>query len=319
MNGHTVALYGKMNSKGKVKTFFKRIWEQKYLQLMALPPFVLLVVFAYLPMLGIVIAFSKYSITKPNIPGPWVGLENFKEFVTGVDFLLVMKNTVGISFFKLLVGFPLPILFALMLNELKHLRLKKAVQTISYLPHFLSWIIVGGIMINWLADTGLVTTLLLRTGIIAEPTFFLAEPRCFWGIAVLSDVWKEMGYGSIIYIAAIASIDAEQYEAAIIDGAGRFQRIWHITLPGISETIAILFILSVSHLLNSNFDQLLALSNSLNREASDVLDLFVYRTGISTGRYSYAAAIGLFRSFISLALLLAANHMSRRLTERSLF
>ncbi|GJM72930.1 hypothetical protein HMSSN036_51460 [Paenibacillus macerans] len=192
-------------------------------------------------------------------------------------------------------------------------------QTISYLPHFLSWVVLGGILTTWLSDVGIINDLLLALHLIQEPISYLAEPNYFWGIVVASDVWKELGWSAIIYLAAITSISPEMYEAATIDGAGRFQKMWYITLPSIKATISILFILAVGGVLNSNFDQILVLRNVLNESASNVIDIYVYQTGMLSGRYSYSTAVGLFKSVIALILLLLANRVTKKLNDTSLF
>ncbi|WDU82914.1 ABC transporter permease [Caloramator sp. Dgby_cultured_2] len=225
----------------------------------------------------------------------------------------------GISTLKILIGFPLPIIFALFLNELTSLKFKKFVQTVSYLPHFLSWVVLGGILTTWLSDVGIINEILVKLKLIDQPINFLAEPKYFWMIVIISDIWKELGWSAIIYLAAIASVDPEMYEAATIDGAGRLQKMWFITLPAIKPTVTILFILTVSGILNSNFDQILVLRNPLNASASDVIDIFVYRMGLHLGRYSYATAVGLVKSIIALLLLLSANFVSKKLNNTSLF
>jgi putative aldouronate transport system permease protein len=303
----------------KFKKLLKKIRSQKELQIMALLGVVWMIIFNFIPMYGVVIAFKKYNIIKPISDAPWVGLKYFKEFIQDENFWIVMKNTIGISFYKLIIGFPLPIIFALFLNEISSIKFKKFVQTISYLPHFLSWVILGGIMMTWLADVGIFNEILLGLHLIKEPINYLAEPKYFWSIAVISDIWKELGWSAIIYLAAIAGVDQELYEAAKIDGAGRVRRIIDITLPCIKPTIAILFVLSVSGVLNSNFDQILVLRNSLNAASSDVIDVFVYKMGIQNGRYSYATAFGLFKSVIAFILLFSANKVTKKLTDSSLF
>ncbi|WP_242985399.1 ABC transporter permease [Vallitalea okinawensis] len=297
----------------------KKIKVQRTLLLMVLPGVLWMIIFNYLPMYGIIIAFKEFKIYQSMFEAPWVGFYHFIEFFKDEDFFLVMKNTLGMSFLKLLIGFPLPIAFAVLLNELKLSRFKKNIQTISYLPHFLSWVVLGGIMITWTSEAGLVNEVLLGIGIIQKPIAFLGDPKYFWGIAIASDIWKEIGWNAIIYLAAIAAIDVSMYEAAVIDGANRFQKIKYITLPSIAPTIAMLFILAVSGVLNSNFDQVFVLNNPLNSNASEVLDLYVYRTGIRAARYSYATAIGLFKSVVAFALLFTANKVTRRLTGNSLF
>lgn len=308
-----------MQSIIKKSGFIHKLKKQRYLQAMAIPGVIWLLIFVYLPLVFIVIAFKEYTIAKPFYTGQWIGFRNFTEFFTDGRFFIVMKNTVGINFLRMILGFPIPIVFALLLSELKSGKYKRLVQTVSYLPHFLSWVILGGIIMAWLSDVGIVNDLLHRAGLIREPVAFIAKPEYFWPIVVISDIWKETGWLSIIYLAAIAGIDLEMYEAAIIDGAGRWHKIWNITLPSIKGTIVVLFILTTGYLLNSNFDQIFVLRNSLNMDASDVLDIYVYRMGIVTARYSYATAIGLFRSAIALVLLLVTNFVSGKLSDTSLF
>lgn len=297
----------------------RRLYGQRHLQVMALLGVLWIVVLNYVPMYGIVIAFKDFNITAPISAAPWVGLEHFKAFLEDDSLADVVKNTIGMSVLKLLFGFPLPIVFALFLNELRSVRYKKAVQTISYLPHFLSWVILGGILATWLADVGIVNRLLLAMNLIEEPISYLAEPGYFWTIIVTSDIWKELGWSAIIYLAAISGVSPEMYEAATIDGAGRFQKMIYVTLPAIKGTITILFVLAVSGILNSNFDQILVLKNQLNESASNVVDVYVYQVGLKQSRFSYATAVGLLKSFISLALLLSANYITKRLNNTSLF
>ena len=303
----------------KRKKLFKKLMAQRQLQIMALLGIIWMIIFNYIPMYGIVIAFKKFNIIKPISEAPWVGFEYFKQFFSDENFWIVMKNTIGISFFKLIIGFPLPIIFALLLNELTSIKFKKIVQTISYLPHFLSWVILGGIVMNWLSDVGIVNDILMKVNIIKEPITYLAEPKYFWSITVVTDIWKELGWSAIIYLAAIAGVDPEMYEAATIDGAGRFRKMMDITLPCIKGTIALLFILAISGLLNSNFDQILVLRNSLNASASDVIDIFVYRMGIQNARFSYATAVGLFKSIIAFILLFTANSVTKKLNGTGLY
>ncbi|AEI44221.1 ABC transporter permease [Paenibacillus mucilaginosus] len=310
---------GLVHRRGGAAKWLSMVYGQRYLQVMALLGVAWMLVFNYIPMYGIIIAFKEFSIIKPVSEAPWVGLEHFRAFLEDDSLLYVVKNTLGMSFLKLLIGFPLPILFALFLNELQSVGFKKSVQTISYLPHFLSWVILGGILSTWLADVGIVNKLLLALGVITEPLSYLAEPDYFWGIVVSTDIWKELGWSAIIYLAAISSVSPELYEAATMDGAGRFQKMWFITLPSIQGTITILFILAISGVLNSNFDQILVLRNSLNESASTVIDVYVYQMGIVNSRYSYATAVGLIKSLIALALLVGANYVTKKLNNTSLF
>ncbi|MEK8127931.1 ABC transporter permease subunit [Paenibacillus filicis] len=297
----------------------RTLYAQRYLQVMALLGVAWILLFNYVPMYGIIIAFKDFNIVKPISEAPWAGLEHFKAFFDDDSLADVIKNTLGMSVLKLLFGFPLPIIFALFLNELRSVRYKKAVQTISYLPHFLSWVILGGILATWLSDVGIINDLLMALGFIQEPISYLAEPQYFWGIVVSSDIWKELGWSAIIYLAAMAGVSPEMYEAATIDGAGRFQKMFYVTLPSIKGTITILFILAVSGILNSNFDQILVLKNQLNESASNVIDVYVYQTGLKLSRFSYATAVGLIKSLISLVLLLGANYITKRLNNTSLF
>lgn len=298
--------------------WLKKLVSQRHIQIMALLGIAWMIIFNYIPMYGVVIAFKDYDIIRTISEAPWVGLEHFKEFLSDENFGYVMKNTLGISLIKLMT-FPLPIIFALFLNEVRNLRFKRAIQTISYLPHFLSWVVLGGILATWLSDVGIINDILMALHLIDQPISYLAEPKYFWTIVITSDIWKELGWSAIIYLAAITGISPEMYEAATIDGAGRFQKMWYVTLPAIKGTISILFILAVSGVLNSNFDQILVLRNSLNDSASNVIDYYVYYTGISQGRYSFSAAIGLFKSVIALTLLLIANQVSKKLNDTSLF
>jgi putative aldouronate transport system permease protein len=297
----------------------RKLYGQRYLQAMALLGVAWMIVFNYVPMYGIIIAFKDFNIIKPIAEAPWTGLEHFKAFMEDDNLGYVIKNTLGMSVLKLLIGFPLPIGFALFLNELRSIRFKKLVQTISYLPHFLSWVVLGGILATWLADVGIINNILMALNIIQDPISYLAEPNYFWSIIITSDIWKELGWAAIIYLAAITGVSPELYEAATIDGAGRFQKMFYVTLPSIKGTITILFILAVSGILNSNFDQILVLKNQLNESASNVIDVYVYQVGILQSRYSYATAVGLIKSIISLLLLLSANFITKRLNNTSLF
>ena len=310
------------------KTFWARLREEKYLQIMALLGIAWMLVFNYIPMYGILIAFKKnFFITTPLFSKkffttPWAtnhGFQHFLAFFKDDEFVNVMGNTLGISILKLIFNFTLPIVFALLLNEVRNLRFKKAIQTITYMPHFLSWVVLGGILTTWLGEGGLFNELLLKMGLIKEGVSFLAYPKYFWAITVISDLWKELGWSAIIHLAAISGIDQEMYEAAKVDGASRWKQIWTITLPSIAPTVTIMFILAVGGLLNSNFDQILVLNNPLNAPRSNVIDIFVYQTAMRGMRYSYASAIGLFKSVIAFILLFIANQVTKKLNDTSLF
>ncbi len=310
------------------KSFWVRLREEKYLQVMALLGIVWMLIFNYIPMYGILIAFKKnFFITTPLFSKkffttPWAtngGFQHFINFFKDEEFFNVMANTLGISILKLVFNFTLPIIFALLLNEVRNMRFKKAVQTITYMPHFLSWVVLGGILTTWLGDGGLFNEILINLGILKESVAFLAYPKYFWAITVISDLWKELGWSAIIYLAAIAGIDQEMYEAAKVDGASRWKQIWTITLPSIAPTVTIMFILAVGGLLNTNFDQILVLNNPLNAPRSNVLDIYVYQTAMRGMRYSYASAIGLFKSVVAFILLFIANQVTKKLNDTSLF
>ncbi len=310
------------------KSFWARLHEEKYLQVMALLGIVWMLVFNYIPMYGILIAFKKnFFITTPLFSKkffttPWApngGFQHFINFFKDEEFFNVMANTLGISILKLIFNFTLPIVFALLLNEVRNIKFKKAVQTITYMPHFLSWVVLGGILTTWLGEGGLFNELLIKMGILKEGVAFLAYPKYFWAITVISDLWKELGWSAIIYLAAISGIDQEMYEAAKVDGASRWKQIWTITLPSIAPTVTIMFILAVGGLLNTNFDQILVLNNPLNAPRSNVLDIYVYQTAMRGMRYSYASAIGLFKSVVAFILLFIANQVTKKLNDTSLF
>lgn len=296
-----------------------RLKREKYLQMMALAGIAWMVAFNYLPMYGILMAFKDYSIIKSLSEVPWVGFKWFIELFSDDNFFMVLKNTLSISLIKLVIGFPLPIIFAILLNELQHTNFKRVVQTISYLPHFLSWVILGGIIMTWLADTGLFNEILKLINPSHIAVNYMAKPKYFWTIAVSSEIWKELGWNAIIYLAAISGIDTEMYEAARVDGASRFQKIWYITLPSIRGTISILLILAIAGILGTNFEQILVLKNSLNQSMAEVIDTYVYRMGIQVGRFSFATAAGLFKAIIALILLMTANKITKKLSGSGLY
>lgn len=307
----------KQNSLSK---FLVRLNRQKFLMLMVIPAVVWLLVFCYYPLYGIIIAFKEYNVGKGILGSPWAGLKYFREVFKDPYFFDAFWNTLKISFLKLICGFPLPIIFALMLNELRGARLyKRVVQTLTYLPHFLSWAFVCGFLISFFGDSGIFNTVLKALGLIDKPTTVLTVPSSFLAVIVGSDMWKSFGFNSIIYLAAITSVDTEQYEAALLDGASRMQQIWHITLPAIKPTIVILLILQISGLVNGNFEQMYLMINDLVKESAEILGTYTYEIGMKNARFSYATAVGLFTSVISFILLFTANTASRKLSDESLF
>ncbi|WP_106766575.1 ABC transporter permease [Paenibacillus faecalis] len=291
-----------------------RFFKQWDIQLMVLPALALIFVFAYIPMYGVLMAFQDYSIFKGMAASPWVGFKHFQMFFESPEFLNVMRNTIVISLMKFFIGFPAPILLALMLNEVRNMAFKRVVQTVSYLPHFLSWVIVAGFAMSLLStDNGSINILLQKFNLIEEPISFLSIPEYFWGILVTTGVWKEIGFGSIVYLAAIAGVDPHMYEAADIDGASKFRQILTITLPTIMPVVTIFMILQIGNLLTAGFEDILLLGvNPVLRDVADVIDTYVYRVGIQNSRFSYATAVGLFKAVISVGLLTIANFVARK-------
>jgi len=311
----------------KKSPLLKVFWEQRYLMLLVLPVVLWMLIFNYLPMLGLVIAFKEYNPFLGPLEGflksPWVGMANFVEAFSDKYFLFSLRNTIYYSVLNLVVGFPIPIIFAILLNEIVKIRFKRFVQTVSYLPHFISWVfVIGFIHVLLAVDNGLLNGLLMDFGITKEAIPFLARPKYVPAIVIISQVWKSFGWNSIIYIAAITNIDPTLYEAATVDGAKRFARIWYITLPSIKPTIVILLIFNIAGMISPNFglfEQMYLLSNAMIQDATEIVDTYTYKMGIVLSRYSYATAVGLFRSVASIILLTGANFASKRLTGESLF
>ncbi|AOZ91801.1 ABC transporter permease [Paenibacillus crassostreae] len=300
---------------GQIKTFFRQ-WQ---LQSMVIPGIIWMIIFCYIPMFWLIISFMDYSIAKPLLESPFVGLKHFQDFMTDDRFWRSIRNTLGMSIIKLVLGFPIPILFALLLNEIRNFRFKRTVQSISYLPHFIAWTIFGGIMLNWLGEGGVINQLMMALGLQEREILFISDAKYFWWITYFSDTLKEAGWSAIIYIAAISGIDPALYEAAELDGANRWQRMWHITIQCIRPTIAILFILAVSGMLGSNFEQIFMLENNMNIKMAESLDLYIYNMGLVSGRHSFSTAVLFARSIVALGLLFLANYASKKLTGDSIF
>lgn len=305
----------RLNSKRQKGTFasnLRRFWPA---YVMILPVIVWYLIFAYLPMGGLVIAFKKFSVIKGIADSPWVGFDNFIKLFRTPSFLQSVKNTLIISGLNLLICFPIPIIFAILLNEIKQLRFKKFVQTVSYLPHFISWSVVGGMVYMILSpSTGVVSSVVRALG--GTPQNYIGLKEYFRPIVVGTGIWKSMGWSAIIYVAAITSVDEQLYEAARLDGAGRFRRIWHVTLPGIRAIIAIQLILTVGQILNVSFDQIFILITDMTLEVGETIDYYIYRTGLgSSNNFSLATASGMFKSVIGLVLVLGTNYISKKLTD----
>jgi putative aldouronate transport system permease protein len=315
----TKLMRNKRNDPSK-RGFFRKLRDQWEFQTMVWPGIIWMAIFAYLPMYGIIIAFKQYSPIKGFAASPWVGLAHFVELFTDENLLNVIRNTVGMNLLGLILGFPAPILFAILLNELTFPKFKKFTQTVSYMPYFISWAIFGGLVIKMLdTQTGIVNAILVGLGIIKEGILFMGDPNLIWLIIVVSGILKGLGFGAILYLAAIAGISQDLYDAAQIDGAGRFRKAIHITLPSMMGTIVIMMIFSISGMLNSGFEQIYILQNNLNLSMSETLDTYVFKLAMRSGLYSFSTAVNLVKSLIAVILLLGANFASKRLTERSLF
>jgi len=284
---------------------------------MALPVIAYYAIFHYGPMYGLQIAFKDFSPAKGIWGSPWVGFKHFESFFNGIYFWRLIKNTILINVYDLLFGFPAAIMLALLLNEIRQNAFKRVVQTISYLPHFISIVIVAGMMVDFLSRSGLINQILGSFGI--EPIDFLKEEGWFRFLFVSSGIWQGIGWGSIVYLAAMATIDPTLYEAARMDGANRFQQVLHITIPGIMPTIVILFILNMGNMLTVGSEKVLLLYNPLTYETSDVISTYVYRKGVLEASYSFTAAVGLFNSVISFILIVAANSFVKRISENKLW
>lgn len=299
------------------RSVWSALVQQRYLYLMSMPFVIWLFVFNYLPVWGWTMAFQNYKPAKSFAEQKWVGADNFVNLFHDYQFYQVLRNTLAMSVMGLVAGFAFPIIFAVLLNELKGMAFKRITQTISYLPHFVSWVVVAGIISNTLSLDGIVNHLLTGLHILKEPIQFMAKGHWFWGIVTASDVWKETGWNAIIYLAAITGIDKELYEAARVDGAGRFRQIWNITIPGIRSTILVLLIMSIGHLLSIGFEKQMLLGNSLVIDYSQVLDLYALNYGIKIAHFSYGTAISIFNSVISIVLLFTANGLFKKFARES--
>ena len=288
------------------------------LYVMMILPITFFAVFRYIPMTNIAIAFKDYNMFRGVWDSPWVGLKWFNQAFNSRDFYNALRNTIWLNFLDLVVGFPAPVILAILLNELTSGWYKRVTQTLVYLPHFLSWIIISGMAVMLLAPGGGIVNILL-SGINIGPIDFLMNNRLWVGTYVSLGVWREMGWGTIIYLAAITGINPEIYEAAEVDGAGRFKKIWHVTLPGIRPTIVVLLIMNLGRILSSEFDRPYTLGNPRVMQVADVISTMVYRVGIRSFQFSYTAAIGLFQSVVCVIFLLAANAMAKRVGERGIW
>ncbi|WP_216628121.1 ABC transporter permease [Paenibacillus germinis] len=290
----------------------------KYLFLMLVPVLLYYIIFEYGPLYGVQIAFKDYRIRDGIMGSQWVGFKHFIYlFTASPDFFRIMKNTLVLSFYHIVFGFPAPIVLALLFNEIRIEVFKRITQTISYLPHFLSWVVLSGLLITILSPTtGTVNQLLSMIGM--KPIYFLGDPQYFRFTLIVSSIWKEVGWGTIIYLATIANVDPAQYEAAIVDGANRWKQTLHITLPGIIPVITIMFIFRIGAVLNAGFDQVLNMYSPNTYSVADILDTYVYRTGLTQLQYSLTAAVGLFKNIVAFGLVLLTNYVVKKLGQEGI-
>jgi len=308
----------KRTAKNSFHAAMQYLWRYKYLYILLIPAVVYYIVFCYVPMYGVTIAFKDYNFKKGILGSPWIGWENFEYMFNLGDFWRVFANSIWLSLLRMVITFPVPIILALLLNEVGSNKFKKFTQTAVYLPHFLSWAVIGGIMVNFLSPTwGVVNQVIQALG--GEPIFFLGDPKYFRTTVVVSSIWKEAGWGTIIYLAAITGIDMEQYEAATVDGANRWQRLIHITLPNLKSTVVVMLILRMGSIMSNGFEQIFTLQNPQNLSVSEVFETYTYRVGLTGGRFSFATTVGLFTSVISCIFLLSSNLISKKMGESSLF
>ena len=299
----------------KLSTYIKRNYE---LYMMLIPSLIFLIIFHYVPIYGVLLAFKDYDMFAAESPmlsifaSEWVGLEHFRKLTRNAEFFRAFRNTLIISVSKLVWSFPVPIIFAILLSEIRSVKFQKVIQTVVYLPHFLSWVVVSGLFVSLLNSTGLVNQFLNLLGF--ESVRFLMSNETFRGVLIVTEIWKGFGWGSIIYFAAIAGLDQECFEAAMVDGANRFQKIWHVTIPGLLPTVIMMLIISVGGIMSAGFDQVFTMYNPLVYETADIIDTYVYRLGLGSLDFSTGTAVGLFNSVIGLILTLATNKLSRKFT-----
>jgi putative aldouronate transport system permease protein len=298
----------------RAKKALRYLNRKKYLYILLIPCVIYFFIFNYIPMYGIIIAFKDFNFAKGIIHSPWVGFEHFKYMFGLSDFYQVFWNSFYLGLLRLVFTFPFPIMLALLLNEIRQVTYQRLTQTIIYLPHFISWVVIGGILVNFLSPSwGLVNIFLKQFGF--EEIFFLADVNYFRPIVVLSSIWKEAGWGSIIFLAAITGINSELYEAASIDGASRLQRIWYVTVPGIKSTIMVLFILRLGHIMGNGFEQIFVLQNPMNLSVSEVFETYSYRVGLLGSRFSFGTTVGLFTSVIGLIFLMMGDRLAKMMKE----
>jgi putative aldouronate transport system permease protein len=307
------------NNLNMSKTFWQKLWGQKQLFFMSVPLVLYIVLFRYIPLFGWSMAFEDYKPAKGFFNQTWVNFKWFTYLFKDKAFLLALRNTICMSLITMVLGYVTAIILALLLNEVKHTGFKRVIQTVSYLPHFLSWVIVTGLVSTMLSvEDGAINNILMFFGFIKEPILWLSEPKYFWHIIGWTYVWKEVGWNTIVYLGAITAIDPSLYEAASIDGCGRFKKMWHVTLPGIRPTIIIMMIMSAGHILDANFEMPWLLQNGMIKDVADTIDIYVLRYGFTNFNFSLATAAGIFKNVVNILLLVIANEIAKRSGEERL-
>ncbi len=319
MNRASIQLSKDKKALRKAKREFNitSIRKDVWLYILLIPGVLHFIIFKYLPMWGVLIAFQDYNAYLGFLGSPWVGFKHFIDFFSNPDFTRLLSNTLLISLYNLAFGFPAPVIMALLLNEIRSQWYKRSIQTLVYIPHFISWVIIASLTYSLFNSQGVVNKYIIQMGNNAIP--FLTSDNTFRGMIIGQTIWKETGFGTIIYLAALSGVDPQLYEAAVIDGANRFKQLWHITLPSIKSTVVTLLILRLGHVLDNGFDQIFLMSNSLNRNVSDVFDVYVYTIGITRGAFSYSTAVGLFKGIIGIILIYSANYLAKKAGESGLF
>jgi putative aldouronate transport system permease protein len=296
----------------------KKMWSDRYLYLLLLPVIAYYLIFHYAPMYGVIISFQDYNMFKGVFGSKFIGLDNFRDIFSNSDFYVVLRNTLMLNFLSLLFGFPGPIILALLLNELTSVRFKRTIQTLVYLPHFISWVVVASLIIPMLSPRdGIVNAVITAFG--GKSVYFMGEASWWVVVYVLAGIWKGIGWGAIIYLAALTAIDTTLYEAAVIDGAGRWKQTFYITLPGIRPTIIVLLILNIGHMMSVGFDQPFLLGNGAVIQVSDVLSTYVYRLGLLSADVAHSTAVGLFQAVVNFIMLIGANFLSKKITGEGIY
>lgn len=318
MTSKSLDITAKLNKNSRLDQFVRSVTIHKALLFMMIPGILFYLLFCYKSMYGLLIAFKDYKLISGVFASPWAGLKYFDMAFSSTEFWRAFKNTLIISGYKLIIGFPAPIILALLLNEVRNLKFKKAIQTMTYMPHFLSWVVLAGVLSNFLSPSiGPINMIIRLFG--GEPIFFLADANKFRSVLVLSSIWKEVGWGTIVYLAALSGVDVQLYEAAALDGAKKIRQTIHITLPAITNVIVIMLIMTVGKIINDDFDQIYNLYNPAVYSVSEVIATYVYKVGLEGAMYSYATAVGLFKNVIALFLVIITNAAAKRVGDYGLW